>query len=158
MSQIRTTKTGDIGAFPGSTFVIDDTPPISQCQEAQISEANCTVAFELYTITKAAAFAGIDLTGKQVTVTDTMFDNGTFNIISNTDDVLTTDHLFGSTDYTTTITVQDPGQAYLTRNESSFVRYIESQSKAHTTKGGQVYTDIPDPPMNGACSDTWGPQ
>lgn len=157
MSQLRTANAGDRTAFPGSTFVIDETPPITQCQEAQISEINASFVSGQVTITKVGAFVGIDLTGKTVTVSGTVQDNGTFNILSNVDDVITTDHTWFGNDNFATITVQDPGEAYLTRNESSFTRFIENESRAHTTKGGQLFTDTPSPPMNNACSDTFDP-
>ncbi|MBA7709905.1 hypothetical protein ES703_118831 [subsurface metagenome] len=157
MSQIRQAKVGDSQAFPGSAFVINNTPPIAQCQESQTADVNCTIATGPKTITKIGAWAGLDLAGKKVTVTNTLIDDGEFNIISNTDDVLTTDHSFGRDEATVTTACHDNGQAYLTRNESSFTRFIENQGNAHTTKGGQLFTDLTDPPMDDACSDTWNP-
>lgn len=158
MSQIRTAKAGDVGAFPGSAFVVDDTPPIAQCQETQISEVEGEITNGQYTLTQVGVFAGLDLTGKTVTIAHPVPEIGTYNILSNTDDVITTDHQFGTTNGSTDYTIQDPGQAYLTRNESSFQRFIENQGKAHTTKGGQLFTDLADPPMDDACSDTFNPQ
>lgn len=158
MSQIRTAKAVDIGAFPGSKFVVDDTPPIAQCQETKITAALCSITTGSPIITKAGAFVGIDLAGKEVVVTGTLDDNGTYGILSNTDNAITTDHNMQQSEFAVNITVQDIGQAYLTRNESSFIRYIENQSKAHTTKGGQLYTDLADPPMDDACTDTWNPE
>lgn len=158
MAQLRTAKAGDVGAFPGSTFVIDDTPPITQCQESQITAINCLIAAGLNTIQRPSNFSGIDLTDKKVTVTNTLVDDGIYDILSNDDDFLHTSHTFANDDATTTIAVHDAGQVYLTRNESSFQRFIENSSKAHTTKGGQLYTDVADPPLNNACSDTFDPQ
>ena len=158
MSQIRIAKRGDVQAFPAAAFVIDGSPPIAQCQETQINEVNATITTGLYTITKVGAFAGIDLAGKKVIVSNSTSDNGVHNILSNTDDVLTTDHQFQDDEVDITISCFDFGQAYLTRNESSFIRFIESQGKAHTTKGGQLFTDVADPPMDDACSDTWSPK
>ena len=158
MSQLRTAKAVDVGAFPGSTFVVDDTPPIAQCQEAQISQVNATVLILQFTIDKTGAFAGINLAGQKVTVTNTIADNGTYNVLSNDDDCLTTDHEFQANDASTTITVQDAGETFLTRNEPSFQRFIENKGKAHTTKGGQLYTDVASVPMADACSDTFDPQ
>ena len=68
------------------------------------------------------------------------------------------DHQTSGDEDFATVDVHDAGQAYLTRNQSSFQRFIENQSKAHTTKGGQLYTDITDPPMDDACSDTFNPE
>lgn len=158
MSQIRTAKAADLGAFPGSTFVIDGSPPIAQCQETQITSGGAFGFDGLSTIELFNAFIGIDLTAKQVTITLSNFNDGTYDILSNTDSILTVDYVFQGDDFDFTIAVKDPGQAYLTRNESSFQRFIESKSKAHTTKGGQLYTDLADPPMDDACSDTWSPE
>ena len=158
MSQIRTAKAGDVGAFPGSTFVVDGSPPIAQCQETQITLAGGLAVPGEYTITKVGLFAGINLAGKKVTLTAPPGDVGTFNILSNTDDVITTDHQMVDGGPVYAGTIHDAAQAYLTRNESSFQRFIEAQAKAHTTKGGQLFTDLADPPMDDACSDTWAPE
>lgn len=158
MSQIRTAKASDVGAFPGSRFVVDHTPPIAQCQESQLSGNNgITLAGQAF-LTEAGAFAGVDLAGKQVTVLGPPPNSGLKTILSNTDDTIIVDSPYNAEDNNNGWTVQNTGQVYLTRNESSFQRFIESQSKAHTTKGGQLYTDLPDPPMDDACSDTWNPQ
>ncbi len=158
MGQLRTAKAGDVGAFPGSKFVVDNTPPISQCQEARIEDAPANIIDGQPTVTKVGSYAGIDLAGKTVMIGGTTSDDGTYNILSNTDDVLTTDHTFQTTEAVPGLQVKDVGQTYLTRNEASFIRFIESQGKAHTTKGGQLYTDTPSPPLNAACSDTFDPQ
>ena len=158
MSQIRTAKASDIGAFPGSTFVVDGSPPIAQCQEAQTLDDDCLTDTGQFFVQKVGAWTGLDLTGKKVTITNSGIDDGTYTIISNTDDELITEHPFGNNDPTTTARCHDAGQTYLTRNESSFQRFIEDQGKAHTTKGGQLFTDLADPPMDDACSDTWSPQ
>lgn len=158
MSQIRTAKAQDTEAFPGTKFVVNDTPPIAQCQEAQIVAINADSTEAGNTFTKVGAFAGIDLAGKIATETAVPPNSGDYTIISNTDDVLIVTPTTPVASGANLVTVHDPGQAYLTRNESSFTRYIENQSGAHTTKGGQLYTDITDPPMNGACSDTWAPE
>lgn len=157
MGQIRTARPIDLNSFPGSTFSVDDTPPIAQCQETQIAAPTVSTTVGLYTITKAAAFAGINLAGKKVTVSGSLADDGTYNIISNTDDVLITDHAFQTTESTATATCHDDGQAYLTRDSNSFARYAESQSAAYTFANRRLYTDIADPPMNDACTDTWSP-
>lgn len=158
MGQLRAAKASDRGAFPASTFVVDDTPPITQCQETKLSATTCTITAGMPTITKVAAFIGIDLAGKEVVIANVGPDDGTYNILSNTDDVLITDHTFAFSETTGIIDVQDVGQVYLTRNESSFTRFIENEAQAHTTKGGQLFTDTPSPPMNAACSDTFDPQ
>ena len=157
MSQIRIAKASDLRAFPGSTFVVDDTPPNTQCSETKITTNSASSTAGQPTLTKAAKFAGIDLAGKNVQIFAPPANVGNYLILSNTDDILTLATNVPTTSAGNDIDVTDSGQAYLTRNESSFQRFIESQSKAHTTKGGQLYTDITDPPMDDACSDAWNP-
>lgn len=158
MSQIRTAKAGDVGAFPGAQFVINGTPPNTQCQETQIIEVNVATTSGQPTVTKVGAFAGIDLADKQVIIVGSTVDDGIHQLIANTDDVLTTDHTFGTTEAIATAVIAEPGLGYLTRNESSFIRYIEHQGQAHTTKGGQLFTNLTDPPMDDACSDDFLPE
>lgn len=157
MSQIRTARGSDIQSFPAASFVIDGSVPETQCQEAQIDEVAGSITTGLDTITDPGAFTAINLAGKKVTVTAPVGEAGTFNVLSNTDDVLTTDNTFGATDPATAYTVHDDAQVYLRRNEDSFIRYIEANSKAFAKVNGQLYTDTADPPMNAACSDTWNP-
>lgn len=148
----------DLQAFPGCAAVVDDTPPIAQCQEAQINEAAGTIADGEFTITDVGAFAGIDLAGKEVEVTAPVGSVGTYGVVSNTDDVLLTDHQFGEASAVVAYTVQDIGQVYLTRNESSFARFIENLGNAHTTINGQLYTDVLTGPLADACTDTYAPE
>lgn len=157
MSQIRIAKAGDLGAFPGSTFVVDDTPPISQCQETQIVATGCQALMDTAIIHKALVGVGIDLTGKKAVVVGTTGDDGTYNVLSNTDGTVTIDHTFTDNELFFTTTIKDAAGAYLTRNQSSFTRFIQNQGNAYTTKGGQLFTDLTDPPMDDACSDTWSP-
>ncbi|MCK5480829.1 MAG: hypothetical protein KAJ06_06770 [Gammaproteobacteria bacterium] len=157
MSELRAAKSGDHGSFPGSTFVVDDTPPNTQCQESPIAAADGLSITDDTIISDVEAFLGIDLTGKKVTVTAPPADVGTFNILSNVGNIIFTDHVFIETGPNVNYSVHDAGQAYLTRNESSFTRFIENEGKAHTTKGGQLFTDIENPPLADACSDTFNP-
>ena len=157
MSQIRTAKSNDVAAFPGSKFVIDGTPPDTQCKEPQIASFAATIVNGLPTMTEIGLFAGIDLTGKEVQVFAPPASAGIYAVLSNTDDAITTDHTFTEDSGAAAATVQDPGENFLTRNESSFTRYIENAGQAHTTKGGQLFTDIPDPPMDDACTTTFNP-
>lgn len=157
MSQLRLAKTMDIQAFPGCAAVVDDTPPEAQCQESQVDEVAGSITDGLYTITDVGAFVGLDLAGKKVTVTAPVGEAGTFGIISNTDDVIITDNAFGATDPATAYTCHDTGQAYLTRNENSFVRFIENLGNAFTFLNGQLYTDVATGPLANACTDTYSP-
>ncbi len=157
MSQLRLAKETDLRSFPGCHAVVNDTPPIAQCQETQIDSAVGSITEGLPTITDVGAFAGIDLAGKNATITLPIEEAGTYTILSNTDDVITTDHVFGSTDPTTSYTAHDEAQTYLTRNESSFIRFIETLGNAHTTLNGQLYTDVETGPLAAACSETYSP-
>ena len=136
MSQLRLAKTMDLIAFPGCLSVVDNTPPIAQCQETEIVAATCDTVNGEYTMTKAGAFVGIDLAGKEVVVTNSTTDDGTYTIVSNTDDVLVTDHQFTTTEALATATCHDAAQAYLTRSEHSFVRFVEDLGNAFTFLNG----------------------
>ena len=157
MSQLRLAKATDLQDFPGCAAVVIDTPPEAQCQESQVDEAAGSMTDGLYTITDVGAFVGLDLAGKKVTVTAPVGEAGTFGILSNTDDVITTDNQFGTTDAAVAYTCHDEGQAYLKRNVSSFQRFIENLGNAHTTINGQLYTDVLTGPLADACTDTYNP-
>ena len=157
MGQLRLAKAMDREAFPGCAAVIDNTPPEAECQETEISGAAGSMTAGQYTITDVGAFVGIDLAGKKVTVTLPAPEAGTYNILSNTDDVITTDNEFATTDAAVAYTAHDDSQAYLTRNEASFIRFVENLGNAHTTINGQLYTDVLTGPLADACSDTYSP-
>lgn len=157
MSQLRLAKATDLEDFPGCLSVVNDTPPIAQCQEAQIDEVAGSITTGLDVIDDVGAFTGLDLAGKKVTVTAPVGEAGTFGILSNNDDQIITDNTFGATDPATAYTCHDVGQAYLTRNQSSFIRFVEDLGNAHTTINGQLYTDVATGPLAAACSDTYSP-
>lgn len=157
MSQLRLAKATDIEDFPGCAAVVNDTPPETQCQEAQIDEAAGSMTTGLNTITDVGAFVGLDLADKKITITAPVGEAGTFDVLSNTDDVLVTSQTFGTTDAAVAYTVHDEAQVYLRRNESSFQRFIENLGNAHTTINGQLYTDVLTGPLAAACSDTYAP-
>jgi len=157
MSQLRLAKNSDNKAFPGCAAVVDDAPPIAQCQETQIDSATGVIADGPVIITDVGEFTGIDLAGKKVTVTAPVGEAGTYNVLSNTDDILTTDHAFGEVSAVCAYTVHDDTQVYLTRNESSFIRFIENLGNAHATLNGQLYTDVATGPLADACTDTYSP-
>ncbi len=147
----------DLKSFPGCAAVVDAEPPETQCQESEIVALTCDTVNLEYTVTKVAAFVGIDLAGKEVVITNATTDDGTYTIISNTDDVLITDHQFTTTEALATATCHDAAQAYLRRNVSSFQRFIENLGNAHTTINGQLYTDVLTGPLADACTDTYAP-
>lgn len=157
MSQLRLAKGTDLETFPGCASVVVDTPPEAQCQEAQIAESLGTIADGPVTLTEATKFVGFDLAGKSVSVTAPVGEIGTYGVVSNTDDVLTTDHAFGEASAVVEYTVHDTGQVYLTRSPASFIRFTENLGNAHTTVNGQLYTDVATGPLAAACSDTYSP-
>lgn len=159
MSEIREAKNVDLGAFPGATFVVVDTPPIAQCQETQLTLLGCSWPPSGSLISIAGlTLDDIIIVGKKVTIAGTAADDGTYDILEQTTNTITIDHTFTGSDAGNTCIAHDTGQTYLTRNKQSFAKYIHDNSKAYTIKGGQLYTNIADPPMNGACSDTWSPK
>lgn len=157
MGQLRLAKAMDLAAFPGCLSVVDNTPPIAECQEAQIDEAAGSITTGLTVIDDVGAFIGINLAGKKVTVTAPVGEAGTYNILSNTDDQIVTDNTWGATDPATAYTCHDDLQTYLTRDEASFVRFVENLGNAHSTINGQLYTDVATGPLANACSDTYSP-
>ena len=157
MSQLRLARATDLEDFPGCLSVVNDTPPIAQCQETQIDEATGTIADGPSIITDVGVYVGFDLANKIVSVTAPVGEIGDYGVLSNTDDVLTTDHAFGEASAVVEYTIHDDGEVFLTRNESSFVRFVEDLGKAHTTVNGQLYTDVATGPLANACSDTYVP-
>ncbi len=157
MYKLRLANATDIDDFPGCISVMDKTPPIAQCQETQIDESAGAITDGSPIITDVGAFIGFDLAGKKVTVTAPVGSTGTFNVLSNTDDVLTTDNDFGEISAVVEYTVHDDGEVYLTRDESSFIRFVENLGNAHATVNGILYTDVATGPLANACSDTYSP-
>lgn len=157
MGSINKITQPDPDNFPGALFQAEGSVPIAQCQETQITFTGASTASDQVTVTKVGEWAGVDLAGKKITITAPAPDAGTYNVISNTDDVVTTDHTFIAGGAAGAGTIQDAGQAYLTRDLASFARFIQAQGYAYTIKGGQLYTDCPNGTMTNACSDTWNP-
>lgn len=157
MSQLRLAKATDLEDFPGCAAVVIDEPPETQCQETEIIALTCDTVNGQNTMEKVGAFVGIDLAGKEVVVTNSTLDDGTYTILSNTDDIINTDRQFTTTEALATATCHDAAQAYLRRNPSSFVRFIENLGNAHTMVNGQLYTDVLTGPLADACSDTYSP-
>jgi len=158
MSQLRLAKATDLHDFPGCASVVVDTPPEAQCQEAQIDEAAGTTTAGGYTLTEVGKFAGIDLAGKILSITAPANNVGDYTILSNTDDILTLATPTTDASAVNAYTVHDSGQAYLTRNEASFIRFVENLGNAHATINGQLYTDVATGPLAAACSDTYAPE
>ncbi len=147
----------DKKAFPGSTFVVNDTPPATQCTEDDIILfASITTAGQPF-LTQVARFAGIDLAGKNLFLAVPPANAGNYTVISNTDDVLTVTPNFPATDAGNGGFVSDPSEALLTRSVQSFTRFIQANGAAHTSKAGQLFTNLPDPPMDDACTLVFDP-
>ena len=157
MSQLRLAKATDFEDFPGSLSVINDTPPITQCQETEIAGPTGTTTAAGSTLTDVAAFVGIDLAGKTLEITAPINNVGDYVVLSNTDDVITFTGATPDASAVNVYTVKDTGQTYLTRNQSSFIRFVENLGNAHTTINGQLYTDVATGPLAAACSDTYSP-
>lgn len=143
--------------FPSSQYAIAGDVPKFQCRESQITFVNAVIFAGQTLILRVGAFAAIDLTGKKVTVTAPAPDVGLYNVLSNTNDRLFTDHTFIGAGPACAASVHDTGQLFLTRNLPSFQRYIESQARSHTTKGGILYTNTPTVEMQNACSLAFNP-
>lgn len=158
MSQLRLAKATDLEDFPGCASVVVDTPPEAQCQETEIAGATGTTTAIGFTLTDVGAFVGIDLAGKTLEITAPPGNVGDYVVASNTDDILTLETSTPDASAVNVFTVKDTGQAYLTRNESSFIRFTENLGNAHTTINGQVYTDVATGPLAAACSDTYAPE
>lgn len=143
--------------FPSATFAATNEIPSTQCKEPQIVAANATTTQNQTYVNKVGAFSGIDLAGKTVFIQFTIMDDGTYNVLSNTNDRIYIDHTFGLSDADMTATVKDSGQTYLTRNVSSMIRYIQSLGWSYTIKAGILYTNISSGALNPACSTTFAP-
>lgn len=158
MGFVNKITTPDQDAFPGALFEIAGNVPEAECQETKNVQVGCSATAGQFTITDVPDQWGeLDLAGKEVVVAGTVGDDGTYGIVSNTPGVLTTDHEFVGTEGAINATVQDVGQTYLTRNISSFARFIHESGFAYTIKGGKLYTNCPDVTLADACSDTWNP-
>lgn len=158
MAYIDKITSPDPDTFPGALFQQAGEVPEAQCQETKITNTDAALVNGSPIITEVGAWPGIDLAGKEVVVSGTVFSDGTYGILSNTDDTLTTDNQFAENIATADTIVQDVGQTYLRRNIASFARFISAAGYAYTIKGGKLYTDCPDGTLSGACSDTWNPE
>ena len=147
----------DPESFPDAKFAAEGDLPITQCEETQSLEMGCTSVGGSAILTKAGAWTGYDLTGKICTIQGVPINNGDYTILSNTDNTLTLHTHLGQTSDLNVATCHDTGQAYLTRNVPSLIRFIENEGYAYTIKGGLLYTNCPNVPLQNACSNLWDP-
>lgn len=147
----------DIQAFPGATYEIDGDVPAAQCQEQRPQGPFYSISIGSPNVVQAGMFAEYDLTGKKIDILSTVSNNGTYNVLSNTDDYVVTDHIFTENDATVSIIVYDTGEVYITRNEASFLRFIQVQGATYTIKGGKIFTNLANPPMEDACTIAFNP-
>ncbi len=158
MGQLRNANAQDRNAFPGAIFAVQNTPPITQCREPPISQLAVTSIAGQPTLDKPNGWPNVDLAGKKCTIQVPVPNEGIYTILSNTDDqLILTTNLAASSGANNPL-VHDFAGTFITRSVPSFIRHIESEGKAHTCKGGQLYTNIENAPMSGACSVTFDPQ
>ncbi len=157
MGFIHAITTPDLQTFPAAVFKQAGSVPEAQCQESTLNVLGLTIVNGSPLMTKAANFAAVDLQGKEVVVTNSTTDDGTYNIISNTDDAVLTDHNFTTSEALPNGAFGDVAQAYLTRDLNSFGHFIHAEGGAYTIKGGVLYTDMVNFDLEPACSDTWNP-
>ncbi len=159
MAYLKNIKSNlDPQAFPGATFELTGTVPVSQCSEAKIEGADATTqTLPGYSLKDPGAFAGFALAGKVCTITASVGGNtGDFDIDGNTDDLIAL--------------IQDPGvgdpveyyvhngaELILTRDIPSFAQFIHDAGYAYTIKGAKLYTDIPSGQLKDACTILFDP-
>ena len=158
MSELRAAKTGDVEAFPGSAFVVVQTPPPSQCSEARIESITGTTTGAPDNLPiDFGKFDGEALTGKKVTILTNPNGNiGTFGITGNDDSELTLDGDPG-TGAPTAYYIHNGGSLILTRDVQSFADFIHANGYAYTIKGGKLHTNIPSIDLQPACSILFAP-
>lgn len=157
MGHLKELNGGDTQEFPGAEYAVAGAVPVAQCEEPLIILSMATYTSGQSIVTKSGAFTGIDLAGKVVEIGLPFGEAGTYAILSNTDDTITIDHTFSASGSDLFGNCKDSGQAYLTRDKESFIRFIQEEGYSYTIKGGQLFTDCPNPPMADACSTVFAP-
>ena len=158
MGQLRVARSSDKAAFPGAAFVVEGTPPITQCEELTQSDSSVDWTIGESVIRNVSQLNQNNVIGKTVEISSSASDDGFHTILGQTDTTLTIDHTFIGSSATVIIDITDaPGQN-LTRTPAGFQQFIHNAGKAHTTKGGQLFTDIASAPLAPACSITFDPQ
>lgn len=149
---------GNRGTFPGATFEIVGEVPESQCSEAKIQGDNAITrppAFQ--DLQDPGAFTGFALTGKICHITASVGGNtGDFNITGHDNDFVFLATNPGAGD-PVEYHISDGGTLIITRDLKSFSEFIETAGYAYTIKGGKLYTNIPSPELQPACSILFDP-
>lgn len=143
--------------FPRAQFEIVNEIPITQCKDAVLDITGGALNKTLKTITLVGAFLSYDLTGHIAKVTNPGPAIGEYPILSNDPDTLFIDVVGAGTFGFITGRVKHPDGEYITRNVNSMARYIRANGGTYTIKGGNLYTDMPPPALDGACSIDWFP-
>lgn len=156
---LKITGNKDTQEFPDAKFIIQGTPPADQCSEAKIEgDSAISAGFPDFNLTDAGKFAGYALTGKVCHITASVGGNlGDFAITGHNDNEL----FFGDdpgNGNPVTYYVTDGGSLILTRNESSFAKFIHTAGYAYTIKGGKLYTNIPPGQLRPACTIEFNPE
>lgn len=143
--------------FPGATFVIEGEVPEAQCSEAKIESILGFSNGAEQKLREVGKFTGFALAGKHVTITLPAPIAGTFNIISNTNDILNTDQFFPDPVANINYFCHNGGSLILTRDVASFAEFIRNSGYAYTIKGGKLYTNIPSNDLQPACTILFDP-
>ena len=158
MAQLRNARSGDKSAFPGAVFVVEGTPPDTQCEEPVQGDTSISWTIGESIIRNVSGLNSNNFIGKDCEVYSSDSDDGHYDVLAQTDTTITVDHVFVGSSALAALDFRDaPGQT-LTRTPAGFQQFIHSQGKAHTTKGGQLYTDIASGPLAPACSLLFNPQ
>lgn len=152
-------NTDDI-IFTLDPFPVDGGPAFGAVHEdgpaALVSDTGASVVATPF-LTDPGHWVAGQHDGREVNIMFPAGNVGTYTIIASDNVRLTLDRNLTVTDATNQYTIQNPGQSNLTRNASSFRRFIESQSRSHTTKGAILYTNTPTAEMQNACSVVFAP-
>lgn len=157
MGFIKERTEPDPDNFPGALYEIVGQVPVDQCKEAIISDGAVTWSIGQSIISNISGLNSIYIVGKKCTITASIMDDGTYDILSQTTTTITIDHTFIDLATGAIIEIHDSSQTYLTRNLQSFLDFIKSEGYAYTIKAGILYTNCPNPPLANACSTTFNP-
>jgi len=157
MGQLRNATSQDRQAFPGSTFAINDSVPVGQCELPVIFDGGITWNIGQSVITMTEPISGMWLVGKALDIILSIADDGSYLIVDQNVQLLTINHVFVGPSGLSVADIFDPGLGWITRNERSFEKFVQSKNQAYTYKSGQLYTDTPDPPMQLACPTVFNP-
>lgn len=133
----------NIQTFPGATFAITGEVPGNQCAEAILEGIVGETAPFSDQLTENEAFRGHDLTGKKITITSPPTNVGTYNIIFNTDDIVTIDDDLFSSSNGNIWFCHNSGELRITRNASSFLRFLQTFDVLHDFPDSSIFDGDP---------------